>query len=721
MLAHGEQANDKQVWFMSTTPSTLLSRRTFLKTIPVLGGGLCLALSTTPLASVNSREKASSALLPLIKITPHGKVIIPLIMSEMGQGVITSLPQIIAEELDADWESIEVISAEADEDKYGYQGSLASLSIVLAWKSHREAGAKARKMLIDAAAKVWKVTPSDCFTAKGAVFLRNSESTLTYGELAPLAANMPIPQSVEHKPQENFNIVGKSLSPIDLNDKIGGKTQFGIDVNLRGLLNAAILKKPVFGATLKGFDKQAALNIKGVVDAFEIKSGIAVVANSYWTAYKATQVLNAQWKDSELQSFSSSQLEEKLKVNLNAPNVELKNLGNVDQHIDDSEQHTATFKFPLLAHAPLEPVNFTAHVKTDSCELWGPTQHRGRVKNEVAEYLELPTEKVTVNTTFIGGGFGRKVYTDFVLDAVEISQKIKLPVKVTWSRENDTKHGVFRPMSVHKLSARTNAESEILSWQHTVASHGSEDAAWLSTAGADHLPYKIKNFRANAAITKSPIPVGTLRGIAHSCTNFANEVFINQLADKLGTDPVSMRINMLAANHRATRVLKRVAKLSQWNKPNAKVYRGIALFDKTKEGATFYIAQVVEVIKASSGKLKISKVFCSADFGIPINPDGMRAQIEGGIAFALSMALYGKIDIDNGAVRQSNFHDYRVLRHPAMPEVLVDLVNSGEHPIGCGENINPATLPALASAVSKAIDQDVNTLPFDTNLFASSR
>ncbi|NQZ82535.1 MAG: xanthine dehydrogenase family protein molybdopterin-binding subunit [Colwellia sp.] len=695
------------------------NRRAFLQASSVLGGGLLIGLAMPVSYAQSGNERKEQTLLPLIKITPQGEVVVPLIMSEMGQGVYTSLPQIIAEELDASWQSIKVVDAEADEEKYGYQGTLASLSILLAWRSHRDAGAKARHMLIAAAADIWQVEKSACETSQGVVYLQGSDKKLTYGQLASLAAKMPVPEKVSYKSPEQYNIIGKSVQPLDISDKVTGKTQFGIDVNFPGLLTSVILKKPVFGAKIKSYDRSAALAVRGVSAVLEISSGLAVVASNYWSATKALRLLEAKWDLGKYKSFSSQDLVKQLKNKLSSPDILLKTIGHADKQLANNQGLSAIFEFPLLAHAPMEPVNFTAHVQSGKCELWGPTQDRGRVKETVAKLLAISADHVKVNTTFIGGGFGRKVQQDFVIDAVEVSKQLKLPVKVVWSRENDIQHGIFRPMSIHKLTAKLGKDKQVSAWQHTVSAHGSKEQAWLTTAGADHLPYNIEHFQANAHIIETPIPVGTLRGIAHSSTNFANEVFLTQLAMKAEIDPLALRLSMLRDKPRAIHVLKRVAAIAQWGVSKNNTYQGIALFDKTKEGSTFYIAQVVELVKRGDGKLKITKVYTAADFGQPINPNGIKAQVEGGTAFALSMALYGQIDIENGQVKQSNFHDYQVLRIPFMPQIITEVIENNESPIGCGENINPATLPALANAVAKATGQVINKLPLGANIFVS--
>lgn len=693
----------------STQPA--LSRRAFLKCGAAAAGGLTIGLAVPAAAETAGRAGGGQELLPLVTVTPDGTVIIPSVMSEMGQGVFTSLPQIVAEELDADWDKVEIVEADADEARFGFQGTYASLSISTAWDTHRKAGAAARQMLIQAAAARWQVAAADCTTHGGHVQHQATGRSLSYGALAAEAAALPVPSDITHKQPGDYRLIGQSLPRRDTRAKVSGTATYGVDVRLPDHKVAAILKPPTIGAKPIAIDSAGALAITGVHQVFAISSGVAVVADHYWLAERGVQALDVNWQAADGEPVSTAGLRSSLHANISAPNLTLRQ-AETRQAAPGAPTLAAMFEFPLLAHATMEPVNFTARVTAESCDLWGPTQDRNMVRQAAADYLGLPLQAVSVTTTFLGGGFGRKADADFVLDAIEVARQLDGPVKVMWSRENDIKNCIFRPMSVHALSASLDADGRVSNWRHRVASHGPKDMAWLSTDGADHIPYNVDGLTAEAHLAKSPVPVGTLRGIAHSSTNFANEVFIDELAEAAGKDPIQFRHAMLDHEPRAQHVLSVLADKADWHgtKPSS-LHRGVALFDKPRGDTNFFIAQLVEVGQQDDGSLKVERVITAADFGIPVNPDGIRAQIEGGIAFALSMALYGNITIEEGAVQQSNFHDYAVLRIEDMPVIETHIIDSGAVPRGCGEHINPATLPALANAVSRATGERVRSLP----------
>lgn len=690
-----------------------ISRRHFLRATAYVGGGLTICLALPSCKESSAEFNGSSELLPFVTITSENKVIIPSVMSEMGQNVYTSLPQIVADELDADWNNVEIVQAEANEARYGFQGTWASLSIYTAWKSHRKAGATARDMLRAAAAQMWGIEKKDCITRNGRVLNEQTGRSASYGELASSAAKLPIPENVALKAPSDFHIIGKSMPRRDNLDKVSGTAVFGVDVKQENLKIAALLKPPVYGAKVKSLNDQAARAANGVSKVIQISAGIAVIADNYWHAEKAVSLLEVDWDTGPNATLSDKSLADQLRSNLENTSVQLNQIKGTPTPINQkTKKLSANYDLPLLAHATMEPVNFTAHVTSDSCQLWGPTQDGNAVKAAAAQHLKISEKSVSVTPTFVGGGFGRKADLDFVIDTLEVAQKLNGPVKVIWSRENDIKACIFRPATAHKLSAEASEGGKISNWQHLVAGHAAKGQEWLPTAGAGHIPYKVNGFDARAHVLETPIPVGTLRGIAHSSTNFANEIFIDELAEAAGQDALEFRLNMLKHEPRAQHALQLVAEKAGWlNHRDRNVYQGIALFDKPEEYANFFIAQIVEVSKSDDNMITIDRVVCAADFGQPINPDGIIAQVEGGIAYGLSMALYGEITIENGEVQQSNFHDYQVLRIPQMPEVEVYVIENNEYPRGCGEHINPATLPALANAVSSALRQRIRKLP----------
>lgn len=688
------------------------SRRQFIAMSAAATGGLAfsLGLGARPVSSTSPITQHE--MLPLVSIASNGDIIIPSVMSEMGQGVHTSLPQIVADELDADWENVRIVDAAADEARYGFQGTWASLSITTAWKTHRLAGAKAREMLRAAAAAEWGVSANECVTRLGNVIHPKTDRMIAYREVAARAAKMPVPEQVTLKSPEEYHIIGQSLKRRDVPRKVNGSAKFGIDVKLPGMLEATVIKPPTLGAKVLSFDAAAALALSGVEHVVQVSSGLVVAAKTYWQAKKGAELVEVNW--SKGPAVSTEALSAKLHAAAQAPSISLKEEVAKASVGTDAKSIAAVYECPILAHATMEPVNFTAYVQHDRCEFWGPTQDRNLVKKAAAQLLGFAEDKITVNTTFLGGGFGRKADLDFVQDAAEASGQIGRPVKVVWSREDDIKSCIFRPMSVHRMAADVEADGAVSNWRHEMASHGPSDMRWLSTDGAEHIPYGVNGLTAKATLLDEPIPVGTLRGIAHSCTNFANEIFMDELADAAGIDPLEFRLAKVKDNPRAMKALTLVAEKAGWHKPKeAGVFQGLALFDKPNEDSNFFLAQIVEVKKETDGSITIRKVVSAADFGQPINPDGIKAQVEGGVAFALSMALHGEITIEEGEVMQSNFHDYQVLRMSGMPEVETHVIANNEFPRGCGEHINPATLPALANAISRATSTRVRKLPLE--------
>jgi isoquinoline 1-oxidoreductase beta subunit len=709
------------------------NRRMFLKSTVAVGGGLMIgAYLPGVLGEAGSVADAAGSLEPGIwlRVNADDTVRVMLTMLEMGQGVMTSMPMLVAEELDVDWKHIKTEWVPADA-KYGnpnfggQQLTAGSNSVRGMWKTLREAGAGARAMLIAAAAQTWNVPENTLTTEKGEVVHKASGRRLKYGALVDKAATLPVPKQVTLKDPKSFTLMGTSVPRLDIPEKVNGSAVFGMDVKLPGLLTARVVRCPVFGGTVASFNADKAKAIPGVKHVIQISSGIAVVADNYWTANKGAQALEIKWDEGKLATVNSADIMKKYAELAKLPGKVARNQGNADAALGGaSKKIERTFEAPFLAHATMEPMNCTADVKADSCDVYVPTQGQTASQDAAMAASKLPRDKVKIHTTYMGGGFGRRGEGDFVADAVETSKAVGAPVKVVWSREDDMQHDFYRPISYARMSGAVDAAGNATVFQqHTVQQSLMKRIGALPPNGVDFisldgsatLPYDIPNIKVEYTEQDPGIPFGFWRSVGASFQGFAVEGFIDELATTAGKDPYQFRHDLLrkAPRHRA--VLDLAAEKAGWGKPLPQGRaRGIAMM----EAFGSILSQVTEVSVDGKGAVKIHRIVCSVDTGWVIHPDTIKAQMEGGIVYGLTAALKGDITILNGRVVQKHFNDYQMLRHPEMPVIEVYIVPSLEVPGGIGEPSTALAAGSLVNAIYAATGKRIYSLPIKPEALA---
>ncbi len=704
-----------------------LSRRDFLKTSALAGGGLVLGFHFPSSNSITSAAtpRAPFALNAFIRVGPDGAVAFVINKSEMGQGVYTSLPMLIAEELECDWKSIRVEAAPVDpvynHTAFGIQVTGGSTSVWSEWERLSKAGATAREMLIAAAAKIWKVNPASCRAENGRV-IHESGKKLTYGELADKAAKVPVPKDVQLKNPGAYKIVGKARHRLDSPAKVNGTAQFGLDVKLPGLLTAVVARSPVFGGKVVSFKADKAKAVPGVKEVVQVPSGVAVVATGFWAAQKGREALEIVWEEGEWARLSTSGMREEFAKLAQTPGLAARKEGDPEEALAKAARKlSAEYEVPYLAHATMEPLNCCVDLRSDRCNIWTGTQFQTVDRNTAATVAGLKPEQVKIHATYLGGGFGRRAnpHSDFVVGAVEVAQAVKKPVKVIWTREDDMKGGYYRPMWYDRLAAGLDGDGKLTAWRHTIVGQSiqvgtpfesmvKDGVDETSVEGAKDIPYKIPNILVDLHSPKIGVPVQWWRSVGHSHTAFVVESFLDEVAHAAGKDPFEFRRTLLADKPRHRGVLELVAEKAGWGKPlQAGHGRGIAVH----ESFGSFIAQVAEVSVSSEGKVRIHRVVCVIDCGRIVNPDTIAAQMESGIVFGLSAALYGAITLKNGRVEQSNFDDYPLLRINEMPQVEVHIAPSQEAPGGVGEPGVPPIAPAVANAVFAVTGARVHSLP----------
>jgi len=702
-----------------------LSRRGFLKAGISAGGGLLLgfhAPASTRFARAAS-EAAQSILNSWVRIARDGTVTIIVGQSEMGQGIMTAIPMIIADELEAEWAKIRVEQAPADPAygdpmRGGQQSTNGSRSIRNMLTLWRRAGAAAKEMLVAAAAKQWSVSPDECYAEQNAVIHRASGRKLGYGELAVRAAELPVPKEPKLKSPDQFRYIGKAVARLDTPDKVTGRGIYGIDVKVPGLLVATVQRCPVFGGKVASFDATKAKAVKGVRDVVQISSGIAVVANSYWSAKTGRDALTITWDEGPNAQLSSAEITRIYAASAAQPGPAARKDGDAVKALEGAgKTYDAVYEVPFLAHATMEPMNCTAQVKKDGCEIWVGTQNQTGTQRTAMRITGFPREAVKVNTMLLGGGFGRRGEQDFVADAVETSKAVGAPVKVIWSREDDTRHGHYRPATYNMLRAALDEGGAPLAWLHRIVApsigvqHGRQlknGIDFLMTEGAANIPYAIPNLQVEYIYKDLGVPVGFWRSVGASQNAFITESFIDELATAAKKDPFEFRRGLLGKAARHKGVLELAAEKGDWGKPLAPGrFRGIAV--AFSYGS--YAAEVAEVSIDKDGRVKVHRVVCAIDCGIFVNPDTVKAQVEGSIAWGLTAALYGAITIDKGRVQQSNFHDYRMLRINEMPAVEVHIVPSSAPAGGVGEPGVPPLAPAVCNAIFAGTGKRIRKLP----------
>jgi isoquinoline 1-oxidoreductase beta subunit len=665
-----------------------------------------------------------------IRIDPAGQTTLVMPQVEMGQGIYTAVAMILAEELDADFKQVTLEHAPPNEKLYanpafGVQATGGSTSVRAFWKPLRIAGASARAMLVQAAAQQWQVEPASCTTSNGEVTHRDSGRKLSYGELALAANSQTPPKDVALKNPKDFVLIGKPLKRLDTPDKVNGKVVYGIDAMLPDMKFATLAQSPVFGGKVGKVDDSAAKKVPGVRKIVILDDLVAVVGDHMWAAKKGLDALDIEWNEGPNAKLSSKDIWQDLRAASEKDGVVAKSTGDIAKGLATGDRMDASYELPFLAHATMEPLNATVHFKPDSCEIWTGTQIVARVQSEAAKAAGLPLEKVIVNNHLLGGGFGRKLEPDMVIAAVRIAKQVDGPVKVVWTREEDIQHDIYRPVYRDVISA-TLSDGKIVGWKYKITG-SAVIARWLPPAfqkgididavdSAVDMPYEIPNFHVEYVRAEPPaIPTGFWRGVGANNNVFAVECFMDELARKAGKDPVEFRRGMLANSPRFLAVLNLAAEKANWGQPlPARVGRGVCL----QPSFASFIATVVEAEVDEHGEVKVRRVTSAVDTGIAVNPDTIVAQVEGGLIFGLTAALYGEITIDKGRVQQSNFNDYRMLRIDQTPKIEVHVVKSGEAPGGIGETGTTAGPPALRNAIYAATGVALRRLPIDRSLIA---
>jgi isoquinoline 1-oxidoreductase beta subunit len=694
-----------------------LTRRTLFKA--TLGAGLVVAVRPSW-----ARGEAAFAPNAWVRIAPDGTVTIVVAQAEMGQGVHTSLPMLVAEELDVDLSTVKLEVAPANDALYanpaiGFQATGGSTAVRAFYEPLRKAGAAAREMLVTAAAADWGVPAHECTTAQGVVQHAASGRSAPYGALAARAAALPVPGNPKLKDPASFRLVGKPVHRTDTRDKVNGRAVFGLDVQVPGMLTAVVARCPVFGGRAKGFDAAAAKGVKGVREVLAIRSGVAVVADGFWPARQGREALRITWDEGANAKASSAGIRQLFRRAASRAGIVARNEGNAARALAGAARKVeAVYEVPFLAHATMEPMNCTAHVRADRAEVWVGTQAPTLAQKVVAGVTGLKPESVAVHTTLLGGGFGRRFEMDMVAEAAEVSKAVGAPVKVVYTREDDTRHDFYRPATYNVFRAGLDRQGRPIAWTHRVVGPSIFARAapqWLdktgldstSVEGAANLPYAIPNLRVDWVRHDTAVPVGFWRSVGGSQNAFITESFVDELAHAARQDPFEFRRRLLEHHPRHRAVLELAAEKAGWGAPlPAGRARGIAVH----ESFGSYVAEVAEV-SVAEGRVRVHRVVCAVDCGTVVNPDTVVAQMESGIVYGLTAALHGAITLERGRVQQSNFHDYPLLRLNEMPLVETHILPSTAAPGGVGEPGVPPAAPAVTNAVFALTGKRVRSLP----------
>jgi isoquinoline 1-oxidoreductase beta subunit len=718
-----------------------VSRRTFLKASAGLALGFYLPLGygrrNAMAAAGGTAGTAAFAPNAFVRIGTDNTVTVIVKHVEMGQGTYTGLPTLVAEELDAAWDQIHPAGAPADAKLYNnlfwgpMQGTGGSTALANSFEQMRKAGAAARAMLVAAAAKRWNVAPADVRVSAGIV--SHGDRHATFGELAEAAAREAVPTDVKLKQPKDYIYFGKFVPRTDNVAKTTGRAIYTQDIRLPGMLTAVMLHPPRFGATVRGFDAQAAKAVAGVADVVQIPNGVAVLANDFWSAKKGRDALHVDWDESAAFTRSTDDIIRDYRKLAEKPGAVARQDGSFETAYKKAATRIeAVYEFPFLAHAAMEPMNCVVRVAPGHCEVWNGEQFQTVDQASIARVLGLPPDKVAIHMLYAGGSFGRRAnpHSDYPVEAAIIAKAYAqrhgghATVKLVWAREDDMRRDYYRPLYVHRLRAGLDAQGHAVAWEHRIVGQsilaGSPLQAMVkhgidptSVEGAVDLPYAIPNLSVELNTTQLPVPVQWWRSVGHTHTAYSTETMIDELAATAKADPVAFRRQLLAAHPRHAGVLKLAADKAGWSTPLApgrngeKRGRGVALH----KSFNTYVAQVAEVTVGGDGRFKVDRVVCAVDCGFAVNPDMIRAQMEGGLGYGLAAALYGKITLRNGAIEQSNFDGYPVLRINEMPAVEVYIVPSTEKPTGVGEPGTPPITPAVANAIAAATGRRLRTLP----------
>jgi len=701
-------------------------RRRFLKvsSASVFGAGLVLAMTWEDLpAKANDNSKISSRFQPnaWLKIDDDGSVTVYVVESEMGQGSTSLMPMILAEELEVAWQDIKVERAPL-KPVYGYQYTGGSASIRKGWATLRSAGAVAREMLISAAVQQWAVNHQDCYADNSYIIHQTSGKKLSFAELISTAASLPLPEHVRLKIPEEYKILGRAVPRLDIPQKVDGSAQFGIDVQLPDTLYATTVHCPVIGGKPKKIDDTQAKAISGVRHIFPIDNAVAVVAEDTWTSMKAAGSLDIEWDNGSNVTLNSKKIRQQLQQSANKAGKTNYQHGDISKILNSSNKVSASYDLPFQAHAPMEPMNCTAVVDDERCELWVPTQSPSAAKNtaikygfsKVSYYMDKVSSKlgfaerdrVDVHTTLLGGGFGRRLKQDYVAEAVQIAKEVGGPVKLVWSRQEDMRNDFYHPQTFHLMEGSIDADGKPLTWWHRLSGVGK--------VGAAKFPYEIPNVKIDIEKVDIPVPTGPWRSVSHHYYAFAQETFFDELAYLGKQDPLTLRLDLIK-DSRLRGVLELAADKAGWSKA---LPEGHFLGVAAHFSFGTYVAEVVEIALDENAQIQVLRVVVAIDCGIVINPDVVRAQMEGSVVFGLSAALKGGISIEEGRIQQSNYHDFSILQMHEMPVVETYIMESNESPQGIGEPGVPPLAPALANAVFAATRVPIRSLPLSIQLKA---
>jgi isoquinoline 1-oxidoreductase beta subunit len=716
------------------------TRRDFLKSAGTVGamaltigfewsGSTRRALAAGPATPVAGAAFTPNAFL---RVGADNSVTVIAKHLEMGQGAYTGIATIVAEELDADWAMVRVESAPADAKRYAnlafgtIQGTGGSSAMANSWMQLREAGGKARAMLLAAASKEWQVPVADLTVERGVVYHAASKRHAGFGALVKTAATLPVPETVQLKNPKDFKLIGHPVPRVDAAPKSDGTAQFTLDVVLPGMLVALLKRPPLFGATVKSFDAAAASAVPGVVKVVQVPRGVAVVAKSFWAAKQGRDALTVEWDDSKAEKRSSAALMVEYRRLADQPAVSARKDGDALQAIKDAKRKvSASYEFPYLAHAPMEPLDAVVKLSANSCEIWAGDQFQTVDQANAAHTAGLDPQQVSIHTVYAGGSFGRRANpgSDYIVEAVSIAKAFGAdgtPIKLQWTREDDIHGGLYRPMYFHKMEAGLNAEGQLTGWRHVIVGQSivagtafdgliKDGIDGTSVEGAANVAYAIPNVAVDLSTTTTGVPVLWWRVVGSSHTTYAVEAFIDEVAHAAGQDGFTFRRKLLDQHPRMKAVLELAADKAGWSTPLPPGKgRGIAVAEAFKT----FVAQVAEVSVGKDGQVKVDRVVCAVDCGTPINPDIIAAQMEGGIGFGLGAALYGAITLKDGRIEQDNFNGYRVLRMNEMPKVEVHIMPSAEPPTGVGEPGVAPLGPAVANAIFAATGKRNYVLPF---------
>jgi isoquinoline 1-oxidoreductase beta subunit len=709
--------------------ATGLSRRRFLEAGAAAGGGLMLSLSL-PFANGEAEAAGADRFAPnaFVRIGGDGQIVLTMPYVEMGQGAYTSISMLIAEELEVDLKQVRLEHAPPNEKHYGnpllggIQATGNSNAIRAAWQPMRQAGAAARSMLVAAAAKRWKVDPASCRAQSGEVLHAPTERRIKYGDLASDAARLPVPENVALKRPRDFKLIGTPAKRLDAPSKVNGTAVYGIDVRPPGVKVATLAQSPVFGGRVKNVDDAAAKVVKGVRQIVRLDDAIAVVADHMGAAKKGLAALVIEWDDGPHAKLNTDDILHELERATQKPGAVAQNIGDIDKAMASATSKVeATYQVPFLAHATMEPMNCTVHVRKDGCEVWVGNQVLARAQAAAAKTTGLPLDKVVVHNHLIGGGFGRRLEIDGVIRAVEIAKHVDGPVKVVWTREEDIQHDMYRPMFFDRISAGLDEKGIPVAWNHRFAG-SSIIARWApplftngldpdTTEGAIDLVYALPNLHVEYLRVEPPgIPTAFWRSVGPSHNVFVTESFMDELAAAAKQDAVAYRLALLDKSPRAKAVLELAAEKAGWGQSlPERVGRGVSV----QFVFATYLAQVAEVEVSKDGAVRVRRVVCAVDCGTVVNPDTVQAQIQSAIMFGVTAALYGEITLTDGRVEQTNFDTYQILRMNETPAIEVHIVQSSEAPGGMGEAGTSLIVPAVTNAIFAATGKRLRKLPID--------